>query len=122
MPSACTCIAESLSRRVTACPEISRYLHVRDFTGSQPPGILTGMAKYSPLGGLLQRRSGASVELSFATVAEAVGGLPDSARRHRAWWANDPSHVQARAWLDASWQVDDVRLDQGRVRFRRRRS
>ncbi len=78
------------------------------------------MAKYSPLAELLQRRSGASVELSFATIAEVVGGLPDSARRHRAWWANDPSHVQARAWLDAGWQIDDVRPDQGRVRFRRR--
>lgn len=87
---------------------------------SHPPGILTGMATYSPLAELLQRRSGPSVELSFATIAEAVGGLPDSARRHRAWWANDPSHVQARAWLDAGWQVNDVRPDQGRVRFRRR--
>lgn len=86
---------------------------------SRAPGILTVMAKYSPLAELLQRRSGPAVELSFAAIAEAVSGLPDSARRHRARWANDPSHVQARAWLDAGWEVDDVHLDRGRVRFRR---
>jgi hypothetical protein len=77
------------------------------------------MAKYSPLKKQLQGRSGLTVEFAFTEIAAWVGGLPASARRHRAWWANDRGHVQARAWLDAGWQVDDVRPEQARVRFRR---
>lgn len=78
------------------------------------------MAKYSPLKEQLQRRSTGPIELAFSDIADWVGGLPASAHRYRAWWANDRSHVQARAWLDAGWDVDEVDLQVGRVRFRRR--
>ena len=78
------------------------------------------MAKYSPLKEQLQRRSISPIEFAFRDIADWVGGLPVSAHRHRAWWANDRSHVQARAWLDAGWEVDEVCLQVGRVRFRRR--
>jgi hypothetical protein len=56
-------------------------------------------------------------ETAFDQLARLVGGLPPSAYRHRAWWANDASHVQARAWLDAGWRVSEVNLDAQRVEF-----
>lgn len=61
------------------------------------------------------------IELSFARIEEIIGGrLPDSARVHRAWWANDTrSHVQARQWLDVGWRVSDINLREERITFTR---
>ena len=54
--------------------------------------------------------------MTFAQVADLVGGLPPSARTWRAWWSND-SKVQAKAWRAAGWHVASVSLDHERVRF-----
>ena len=40
-----------------------------------------------------------------------------AAGRPGAGWANDPSHSQARAWLDSGWRVVTVDLSDGSVRF-----
>lgn len=32
-------------------------------------------------------------------------GMPDSAYRHRAWWSNDLTHSQARAWWAAGFET-----------------
>lgn len=70
------------------------------------------------LGEYLQGLSSRSVVLTFVEVEQIVGrSLPPSARRHRAWWANDASHAQARQWLDAAWRVDLVDLVHERVRI-----
>jgi hypothetical protein len=40
-----------------------------------------------------------------------IGGhrLPASARRHRAWWANDATgHAHASAWLEAGYRTEQV--------------
>jgi hypothetical protein len=75
------------------------------------------VAKYDGLAGLLRRQQGRQARLTFEQLAAAVpGGLPPSAYRHRAWWANeaDGRHVHARAWMAAGWVVAEVDLD-GRV-------
>lgn len=77
------------------------------------------MAKYDPLRTRPEGVVGSEVTLTLGEVAQLVGGLPASARVYRAWWANDPTHVQACAWLDAGWQVTDVNLGAARVRFAR---
>ena len=60
-----------------------------------------------------------------ATVAdvEAVVGkpLPPSAFNYQAWWANDISHVQGRAWLAARWETARVNIEAKTVLFRRKR-
>ncbi len=48
-----------------------------------------------------------------------VGRLPDSAHRHRAWWGNNGSNVEGRAWLDAGWRVDSVNAAAGEIVFTR---
>lgn len=62
------------------------------------------------------------VELSFAEIEQIIGdSLPPSAHDHREWWSNHAgSHVQARAWLEAGWDVDNVDRGSQTVRFRRR--
>lgn len=58
--------------------------------------------------------------MSFDEIADLVGGLPNSAYRYRAWWANehDGRHVQAKAWRGAGYVVDSVDLDGRAVTFR----
>lgn len=48
------------------------------------------------------------VRMTFNEIAGLVGSLPASAWQHREWWANDASHVEAAAWLDAGWRVTVV--------------
>jgi hypothetical protein len=74
------------------------------------------VAKYDPLRDHLHRGT-EPVAMSFDTIAELVGGLPASASRHRAWWANDASHVHAHAWLDVGRSVQSVDLTSRQVCF-----
>ncbi|HEX3916254.1 MAG TPA: hypothetical protein VHW60_02870 [Caulobacteraceae bacterium] len=77
------------------------------------------MSKYEPLEHFL--RSCSRAPRTFGEVEAILGfKLPESAHQHRGWWANEPkSHVQARAWMSAGWQVWAVKLDEGEVEFRR---
>jgi hypothetical protein len=77
--------------------------------------------KYAPLADYFWSQPNRSVTLSFEEMAGIVEALPGSARNHRAWWANDESHVQARAWLRAGWRVKTVDLGVARVTFVRGR-
>jgi hypothetical protein len=64
-----------------------------------------GRSRYDGLRAYLSGRSEPQVRLSFAEIEHIIGQpLPASARRHRAWWANERSgsHVHARAWLEAN--------------------
>ena len=62
-----------------------------------------------------------SIALRLEDIEKIIQGhLPDSARRHRSWWANDSqSHIQSRQWLDAGWRVSEIDLSEGRVTFER---
>ena len=57
--------------------------------------------------------------MTFDEIDHVVGGLPASARRYPAWWSNERegTHVQAHAWMDAGWRVENVNLAAKRVRF-----
>jgi len=77
-------------------------------------GVVEG--KYQALTAFLVSRSEQSVELTFAELDRLVG-LPASARKYPAWWANSrTAQPQARFWLDAGRRaVPD--FNAGRVRF-----
>jgi hypothetical protein len=76
------------------------------------------VAKYDPLRDRL-RGSDPLVELSFEEISDLVGGLPVSAFRYEAWWANDRTHVQSAAWLGVGYHVEDLKIRARRVSFRR---
>jgi hypothetical protein len=79
------------------------------------------MGKHQPLTAYLSALATAgqqTVELAFNDIADLVNGLPPSAFRYQAWWAND-SKVEAMAWRAADWHVDMINLDRQRVRFAR---
>lgn len=74
---------------------------------------------YSPLTRTL-RAAARDAHFTFEELEDLLNrGLPASARRHRAWWANDESHSQARAWLKVGYRVDSVSLEAEWVRFGR---
>jgi len=58
------------------------------------------------------------IDLSFAEIIVIIGAeLPKSAYLYSAWWANDPSHVQAAAWLIAGWKATNLALVDRRLTF-----
>jgi mRNA-degrading endonuclease RelE of RelBE toxin-antitoxin system len=79
--------------------------------------------KYLPLARRLMQESDPKVTLSFSGIEQTIGGaLPMSARKYRAWWANEsqPRHVQALAWTTMGWMVAEVDFANERVVFRRK--
>jgi hypothetical protein len=82
-------------------------------------------SKYKPLQSFLQSvgPSESELTLSFSRIEDILGApLPQSARKHRAWWSNPSStdyHRHARAWLESGWRVDGVDQQEEWVRFRR---
>lgn len=61
------------------------------------------------------------VKLTFAEIEGIIGTpLPQSAYKHRAWWANDSvSHAQSQEWLDAGWRVSTVSFPSQTISFSR---
>ena len=48
-----------------------------------------------------------SVTLTWTELDGMVGGLPSSARKHRAWWSGDRPHVNT--WQSAGFTVSNLR-------------
>jgi hypothetical protein len=80
------------------------------------------MSKYDPLRRYLEQSLAPEIVLSFAEIEAILGGaLPASARRHRAWWANEQtgSHSHCRSWLDAGFETTLVDFVRERLTFRK---
>ncbi len=80
------------------------------------------MSKYDPLKRFLEAQAVQSLPMSFAEVEKVLGAkLPSSALAYQAWWANEAtgSHVQARSWMAAGYQTEQVDLAGRNLVFRR---
>ena len=77
------------------------------------------MTKYNPLTRHLAARKVATVPMSFPELERLLGfALPPSARKHRAWWSNNPaSSVVTKAWLAAGYQSRNVDLEAEKLVF-----
>lgn len=65
------------------------------------------MSKYEPLADYLRTLPRDTCSLSFLDIERIIGcALPASAREHRAWWGNDRTHTQARAWMLAGFGAE----------------
>ena len=77
-------------------------------------------SKYDPLYDYLVNSPETVVSLRFSEIEFILGfTLPASARRYRAWWANERegTHSHARSWLEASYGTQGVDLNAQTVRF-----
>jgi DNA-binding transcriptional regulator YiaG len=79
-------------------------------------------SKYYPLYNYLRQSGQDEVTLTFAAIETLLGDrLPPTARAQRAWWSNrGRGAVQAVAWLEAKYHVDDLDLAAEQVTFRKR--
>lgn len=81
------------------------------------------MSRYEPLRQYLAGSAAADLPMTFPEIERILGRpLPDSSRRHRAWWSNNPTNnVMTRAWLDAGYETSEVDMAGERLVFRRKR-
>lgn len=76
--------------------------------------------KYHTLQEHLFSLEGTAWEVTFNEIEAIIGAaLPDSARKHQAWWANQGSgHSQY--WQRAGWQTAKVDVENERLTFIRK--
>lgn len=82
---------------------------------------MKGHSKYHPLYTALQRSAQEEVRLSFAEIEALLGcSLPASARLRRDWWGNRQGALQASAWMQAGYLVEEIDLCAEVILFRKR--
>lgn len=85
-----------------------------------------GRGKYAPLYRFLKTQDRNEIPASFAEIEFVLGfELPDSARIHRPWWANqgeNGGHSHALSWQMAGWKTSQVDLAEEKLVFIRQRS
>jgi hypothetical protein len=61
------------------------------------------------------------IRITFNKFEDIIGSdLPESARIHRAWWANDSvAHSHSILWLEAGWRTSYINLSEESVVFAR---
>jgi len=79
------------------------------------------MGKYDGLGDHLNDDNSERIALSFTEIETILGfTLPNSAKKYRPWWANDPSHVQAKdGWLRVGYETGPVHIKDQIATFRK---
>ena len=78
----------------------------QNHTDKKNPG-----GKYEKLFNLLKTCKNKEIVLTYPEIEALLGfALPPSAYKYQPWWANDNSHSQAKAWLNADWRVVQVNL------------
>ena len=79
------------------------------------------VSKYKTLNCFFRAQTAAFLPMTFDEVQREAGfALPASAHLHQAWWANDyDRHVQAKAWLDAGYETEQVDMDARKLVFKR---
>jgi hypothetical protein len=91
-----------------------------NWISEQEPLIMAG--KYTPLEDYLRNLAKTQKEeiLSFEQIEIIIlDRLPSSAYEDRRWWDHEKegNHVNARAWANAGWKVDEVNFDEKWVKF-----
>ena len=127
-------LSVSYMRRCQRCKKLfCRDCMVPDVSTGDPTAMLClncarrvvspwSRSKYGGLTSHLKFRGAFTsvVKLSFARIDGLIGSnLPMAAYRENGWWSNSPSSVHAKAWLDASWEVQEVNLEEGFVVFKK---
>jgi DNA-binding transcriptional regulator YiaG len=76
-------------------------------------------SKYEPLYLHLRRSGKDELTFTFAEIERLIGGsLPPSAAE-RGWWSNRTNALQAGAWMEAGYHVEELDTVKRRVTFRK---
>lgn len=77
---------------------------------------------YYPLHKQLKESGKEELSMKFTEIEKMIGKkLPESARKFRAWWANNlkKGTGQSKSWVEAGYKAMDADIDKGIVRFRK---
>lgn len=76
-------------------------------------------SKYWSLFDHLRRNQQDELTMTFSEIETLLGSdLPPSARSHRGWWSNrSVGAVQAAAWMEAGYHVEEIDLEEESVTF-----
>ena len=86
------------------------------------PRTTKSPGRYAKLNEYFSRKHEKRAQLTFEQIEKLIERpLPESAINHRAFWANDPKHSQAKAWLDAGWRVEAMSQEERTVYFARKK-
>lgn len=81
-----------------------------------------GSKKYQALTDFLLNSEDDSIELTFSQIEQILGfSLPESARDHRAFWANTTTHSIALSWLSCEFETEDINMNEESVTFSKKR-
>ena len=78
------------------------------------------MDKYQPLTDFLDDIDQDRIVMTFESINDLVGGeLPESAFKHRPWWATrtEGRGSQNLAWQSVGWETRDVNMELDEVTF-----
>ena len=90
-------------------------------TAQEEANALQCGKKYRTLKSYLEQNGGQTVELSFRGVEEILRfKLPESAFRHREFWANTTSHPIAVSWLSAGYETVRVDMEKEQIVLERK--
>ena len=82
-----------------------------------------GSKKYRFLSDYLLESEQSQIKLSYAEIENILKfKLPDSAKTHRAFWANTKTHSIALSWMSVNYEVVEVNLEEKYVVFEKKRS
>jgi len=86
------------------------------------PELPTVSKKYRALSDFIIGSDEHELELSFTDIEDLLGfTLPPSARQHRAFWANAPSHAIASSWMSAGYETIRVNIELETIVFGEKR-
>ena len=90
---------------------------------AEPLSNRSARGTYEPLRRRLLDLAEGAWQTTFQDVEGVLGrSLPNSARKHQAWWSNTKTHSHAEAWLGAGWRTRDVDVAAETVTFARIRA
>jgi len=76
------------------------------------------VSKYEDLAKHLQKQNADMLRMTFEEVSQIVGGLPQGAYDHRAWWANSASQNHAmNGWMSVGWETSQVDMKKEELVF-----
>ena len=76
------------------------------------------IGKNFKLSDFLKRSDKDTIKISFSEIEKLLGfELPQSAKKHRAFWANSDSHTIALTWMSSGYEISNVDMQNNELEF-----